>query len=52
VANHSDIIDGIELHLIQENNDWWKTKIEKNFKIIHNRGNHANTLYMYEVFGK
>lgn len=31
IANHSDKINGIELHLIQENEHWWKEKLEKFF---------------------
>lgn len=29
IANHSDIIQNIELHLIQENSEWWREKISK-----------------------
>jgi len=52
VANHSDIVNGVQLHLIQENNDWWKSKLEDNFNITHYRDNGEDTLYMYEVISK
>lgn len=31
IANHSDKINGIELHLIQEDEHWWKEKLEQFF---------------------
>lgn len=34
IANHSDKINGIELHLIQENENWWKEKLEKFFPYV------------------
>lgn len=49
VANHSDIFDGVELHLIQENNNWWKSKIEQQFNITYYKNNNRDTLYFYEV---
>ena len=52
IANHSDCLDGIELHLIQKNNKWWKTKLEKNFNIISFNDNGKDTLYFYEVVTK
>jgi len=52
VANHSDIHNGVELHLIQENNGWWKSKLEDKFIITHYRDNNKDTLYMYELRSK
>jgi 2-polyprenyl-3-methyl-5-hydroxy-6-metoxy-1,4-benzoquinol methylase len=34
IANHSDILDGIEVHLIQENKDWWVSKISEHYRQI------------------
>lgn len=39
IANHSDIIENIELHLIQEDSKWWTNKIQKywsKIELIHN----------------
>lgn len=35
IANHSDILDGIELHTIQEDFTYWGALIEKYFDIIY-----------------
>jgi 2-polyprenyl-3-methyl-5-hydroxy-6-metoxy-1,4-benzoquinol methylase len=35
IANHSDMLDGIELHTIQENFHYWEPLILKYFKIVH-----------------
>lgn len=34
IANHSDIINGKELHLIQEDEHWWKEKLEQFFPYV------------------
>lgn len=34
IANHSDIWQEQELHLIQEDSDWWKTKLKQHFKKV------------------
>ena len=34
IANHSDVLNGVELHLIQEDMSYWKPKIENKFHII------------------
>ena len=34
IANHSDILNGVELHLIQEDMSFWKPLLENYFKII------------------
>lgn len=33
IANHSDVWDGVELHLIQENSDWWIKTLSKHFEV-------------------
>jgi hypothetical protein len=34
IANHSDIIDGIQLHLIREDHRFWTPVIEKYFSVV------------------
>jgi 2-polyprenyl-3-methyl-5-hydroxy-6-metoxy-1,4-benzoquinol methylase len=34
IANHSDIKQGYELHLIQEDSNWWATKLAEHFKNV------------------
>jgi 2-polyprenyl-3-methyl-5-hydroxy-6-metoxy-1,4-benzoquinol methylase len=34
IANHSDIFMGEELHIIQENSNWWKTLLSKKFTTV------------------
>lgn len=34
VANHSDVLMGEELHLIQEDADWWTNLLRKKFKSV------------------
>lgn len=34
IANHSDIQKGVELHLIQEDSDWWEKKLNKYYKKV------------------
>lgn len=38
IANHSDIFNGVELHLIQEDSTWWQSLLEKYFT-------HAELIY-------
>jgi len=47
VANHPDIQNGIELHLIQEDKDWWDRKLSKYFKIIESFKMYDDKLYCY-----
>lgn len=35
IANHSDVLDGIELHLIQEDSQWWLSLLRDVFKHCH-----------------
>ena len=46
IANHSDIHNDVELHLIQKEKDWWTDKILKYFKIIETFNYYPN-LYNY-----
>lgn len=34
IANHSDVLNGVELHLIQQNKDWWIAKLRKFYKHV------------------
>lgn len=34
VANHSDIWEGVELHLVQEDAVWWKKRLEQHYKNV------------------
>lgn len=34
IANHSDILNGVELHLIRENQDWWLQRLSSVYKNI------------------
>lgn len=34
IANHSDIIDGVQLHLIQEDSNWWINLLKKYYKDV------------------
>ena len=38
IANHSDIQQGHELHLIQEKDTWWKEKLSQVFPFVHYMG--------------
>ena len=35
IANHSDIINGVELHLIREDKNWWNKILHKYYKNVH-----------------
>jgi 2-polyprenyl-3-methyl-5-hydroxy-6-metoxy-1,4-benzoquinol methylase len=49
IANHSDIIDGIELHLIQKPNYFWNEKINKYFKILNYESAYDDRLMCYSL---
>ena len=34
IANHSDVQAGVELHLIQEDAEWWLEKLQKHYKNV------------------
>lgn len=46
VANHSDVWGGVELHLIQENEEWWGTLLKKYYKTV----NLTYTLPRFYIF--
>lgn len=46
IANHSDIKDGVELHLIQEDINYWKPIIEKFFQIEYFDVKYDGRLYL------
>lgn len=52
IANHSDIIDDRELHLIQKNNIFWDEKILKFFNIINYEEKYGGRLMAYSLEGK
>lgn len=47
VANHSDVQNGIELHLTQRPLVWWKQLFKKYFKIIDNKSIHSDRAYVF-----
>lgn len=48
IANHSDVIDGTELHLIQKDSTWWTNKLSKYFEINYFESFYDGTLYFYK----
>lgn len=34
IANHSDVLEGVELHLIQEDSKWWENLLKKYYKQV------------------
>jgi hypothetical protein len=46
IANHSDIKDGVELHLIQEDMGYWKPMLEKFFQIEYFDTKYDGRLYL------
>jgi trans-aconitate methyltransferase len=47
IANHSDVQNGIELHTIQENDNWWDSYLTKYFIIEKKEMHYDGRLYMY-----
>ena len=52
IANHSDILNGVELHLIQENELYWNQHIDKYFEIIGLSKHFNERLYIYILKSK
>jgi len=48
IANHSDIINGIELHTIQEPHEYWNALLEPYFTIQDITIMYNNQLYLYK----
>lgn len=34
IANHSDVLGGVELHLIREKSEWWSNQLGKYFSVV------------------
>jgi 2-polyprenyl-3-methyl-5-hydroxy-6-metoxy-1,4-benzoquinol methylase len=49
IANHSDVINGVELHTIQEDHHWWEERLGRHFEILDRQHMYAGRLYMYVV---
>jgi hypothetical protein len=49
VANHSDVINGIELHTIQENDIWWDAIFSRYFTILDKQISSCGFIYMYTL---
>lgn len=49
IANHSDILNGVELHTIQESDIWWDNCITKYYKICQCIHKYDGILYMYNL---
>lgn len=49
IANHSDIVNGVELHTIQESYPWWNNLIDEVYIINENRHNYNDMLFMYDL---
>ena len=47
IANHSDIINNIELHTIQEDDLWWDKYLLKYFDLEKKEIHYDGRLYMY-----
>jgi len=52
IANHSDIHNGVELHLIQENMNYWEPKIQKYFDILNFGEKYGGRLYLLNLKNK
>jgi len=49
IANHSDVINGVELHTIQEDHHWWEDRLGRHFEILDRQYLYEGRLYMYVV---
>lgn len=47
IANHSDIHNGVELHVTRKNKDWWDKKLNNYFTIKNSFVKYDNRLYCY-----
>lgn len=52
IANHPDVIGGVELHLIQQNQEWWDQKLRVLFDILSCETMYDNKLYQYVLSSK
>ena len=51
VANHSDIWEGEELHLIQRPRLWWDNVITQYFTVVSSEDHYTGRLYAYQLEG-
>ena len=49
VANHSDVINGIELHTIQRDHLWWSALFEKYYTILDFTSDYGGRLYQFSL---
>lgn len=47
IANHPDVWNGKELHLIQEGVDWWRKKVEARWEIIEYESRLGGRLHLF-----
>lgn len=52
IANHSDIQNGVELHLIQKDLSFWQPIIEKYFNILECKTEYGGRLYILSLESK
>lgn len=52
IANHSDVLNGVELHVIQENFEFWKPQIENYFNIENFTEYYGGRLYVLTLKSK
>jgi len=52
IANHSDVKNGVELHLIQEDLTYWLPLIEQYFDVIHRASEYDGRLYLLTLKSK
>ena len=48
IANHSDIVDGVELHLIQKGSTWWTNLLSEFSEITYFESLCDDRLYLYK----
>jgi hypothetical protein len=46
IANHSDVLNGVELHVIQENMTFWLPYLNKYFEVVDQREHYNGRLYL------
>jgi 2-polyprenyl-3-methyl-5-hydroxy-6-metoxy-1,4-benzoquinol methylase len=47
IANHSDIIEGIQLHLIREDSVWWSDKLSLHYANVNVLGHLCNNKFFF-----
>lgn len=47
IANHSDILNGVELHLIQKDHKWWESILKKYYDEVYFFTDQFNGLFYY-----